>query len=96
MKLTLLGQTGDPMDLEDALITFDRKVGFTIEEGKLIHHNGIVTCRAEFGDDVEEQRFHLVFSFAPPVMGLATPEITTGSKRFVVGCVRREGECSVR
>ena len=62
MKLTLLGQTGDPMDLEDALITFDRKVGFTIEEGKLIHHNGIVTCKAEFGDDaVEEERFHLVF-----------------------------------
>ena len=45
VRLTLLGQTDDPIDLEDALITFDRKVGFTIEEGKLIHHNGIVTCR---------------------------------------------------
>ena len=83
MKLTLLGQTGNPIDLEDAFITFDRKVGFTIEEGKLIHHNGIVTCRAEYGGHVQEEGFHLVFSFAPPVVGLTTPEITTGSKRFV-------------
>ena len=45
MNLTLLGQTGDPIDLESASITYDWKVGFTIEEGKLIHHNGIVTCR---------------------------------------------------
>ena len=30
----------------------------------------------------QEERFHLVFSFAPPVVGLATPEITKGSSRF--------------
>ena len=45
VNLTLLGQTGDLIDLESASITYDWKVGFTIEEGKLIHHNGIVTCR---------------------------------------------------
>ena len=64
-----------------------RKLGFTIEEGKLIHHNGIVTCRAEYGDNVQEEMFHLVFSFAPPVIGLTTPEITTGSKRFDEGAI---------
>ena len=85
VQLTLLGQTGDLVDLDEARITFDSKVGFTIEEGKLIHHNGIVTCRAEYGDSVQEEKFHLVFTFAPPVLGLETPEITTGSKRFVHG-----------
>ena len=46
----------------------------------------IPTCRAEYGEvNVQEERFHLVFSFAPPVFGLATPEITKGSSRFEKG-----------
>ena len=46
-------------------------------------------CRAEYAGNAEEEKFHLVFSFAPPLGGSVTEkgltvEIAQGSTRFVL------------
>jgi hypothetical protein len=82
VKLTLLGQTQEPINLEKAMITYDPKVGFIISKGKLKHHNGIAVCMAEYGNHTEDQYFHMVFSFTPATTGVPTPEIAKGPSRW--------------
>ncbi len=61
-----------PVDLAEAGIDFDPRRGFSIREGRLRHHNGVLTCKAlgqeegKESDDDDSEIFTLIFSFAPP------------------------------
>ncbi len=71
------GVSQRPINLDKAGMAFDPKLGFTIDEGKLTQHNGIVLCQAHSQDqDVVEdmEHFTLIFSFSP----LPPMDVTVG------------------